>query len=480
MKVSLIVKASGSGAEVVPYLKIGAVLPGAFFLTYLFTKLINRFDREHVFYAMLSVFLGYFTLFIFVLYPNSEALELNGVANFLESYLLVPPSFKKGLISIIRHWNLSLFYVLCEMWSAVVLSMLFWGFANEVTKVHEAKRFYAIFALGANFSGMISGQFGVWVQSVPYNPHLPLDAETQWVYLQMITVLAIGLVIVALFYWLNRSIFHIENVRSLQIPKRSEKVSLSECFSYLRKSKYVTYILILVVAYNIVYNLVDVMWTARVEQLYENSKDVNAYMHQITYVTGFVAIVFAFIVSGNALRHYGWTIAALITPIIWFITTIGFFGSQLFEMQFTDVFSHFVTNPANLILLFGSIQICLGRACKYTVFDETKEIAFIPLPKENQRKGKAVVDGLASRFGKSGGSVIYLVLFTMLDGISATIPYITAIILIMMVLWFIAVRGLGKMVNETIDHEHGSVVDESGLHMDKPAELGANTAQATG
>ena len=57
MKIALIVTADNSGAEVIPFLKIGAVLPGALLFTYIFTKLINRFHREQVFYAMLSGFL---------------------------------------------------------------------------------------------------------------------------------------------------------------------------------------------------------------------------------------------------------------------------------------------------------------------------------------------------------------------------------------------------------------------------------------
>jgi AAA family ATP:ADP antiporter len=113
----------------------------------------------------------------------------------------------------------------------------------------------------------------------------------------------------------------------------------------------------------------------------------------------------------------------------------------------------FFFNPANLILIFSSLQICLGRACKYTVFDETKEISFIPLSKNEQRKGKAVVDGIASRIGKSGGSLIYLILLTLCGNLISTIPYVAVIIFIMIILWILSVINLGKMVNKTIDHE---------------------------
>jgi AAA family ATP:ADP antiporter len=113
----------------------------------------------------------------------------------------------------------------------------------------------------------------------------------------------------------------------------------------------------------------------------------------------------------------------------------------------------------SLILMFGSAQICLGRASKYTVFDETKEIAFIPLSKENQRKGKAVVDGIASRFGKSGGSIIIQCLLLNCGNLALTIPYIAGIYFLVISMWIFAVKNLGKMVKEVIDEGTGNLVE---------------------
>jgi AAA family ATP:ADP antiporter len=44
-------------------------------------------------------------------------------------------------LAIVRNWSFALFYVLAEMWGSVVTSLLFWGFANEVTTVDEAKKY---------------------------------------------------------------------------------------------------------------------------------------------------------------------------------------------------------------------------------------------------------------------------------------------------------------------------------------------------
>ncbi len=140
-KDSIIITASHSGAEAIPFIKLWAVLPSAVLFTVLFTRLSNWFSREKVFYITLSIFLVFFLVFAFVLYPAQEYLHPNELADTLQAIL--PKGFK-GLIAIFRNWTFSLFYVMSELWGTAILSVLFWGFANEVTNVGEAKRFYGV------------------------------------------------------------------------------------------------------------------------------------------------------------------------------------------------------------------------------------------------------------------------------------------------------------------------------------------------
>ncbi len=51
----------------------------------------------------------------------------------------------------------SLSLSLCR-WGSVVVSVLFWGFANQITTVDEAKQFYPLFGLGANVALIFSGR----------------------------------------------------------------------------------------------------------------------------------------------------------------------------------------------------------------------------------------------------------------------------------------------------------------------------------
>ena len=52
----------------------------------------------------------------------------------------------------------TLFYVGAELWGDVVLSLLFWGLANEMTSLQEAPLLYPLFGVGANIGQTVSGK----------------------------------------------------------------------------------------------------------------------------------------------------------------------------------------------------------------------------------------------------------------------------------------------------------------------------------
>ena len=63
-----------------------------------------------------------------------------------------------NLFSIWQYWTLVLYYVMAEFWVGVMVSLLFWQFANEITRSSEAKRFYAMFALIGHLGPAVSAK----------------------------------------------------------------------------------------------------------------------------------------------------------------------------------------------------------------------------------------------------------------------------------------------------------------------------------
>jgi AAA family ATP:ADP antiporter len=57
-------------------------------------------------------------------------------------------------------------------------------------------------------------------------------------------------------------------------------------------------------------------------------------------------------------------------------------------------------------VILGATQNVLSKATKYALFDPTKEMSYIPLDQEAKIKGKAAIDVVGARLGKSGGGLM--------------------------------------------------------------------------
>ncbi len=439
-KDSLVVTAPHSGAEAIPFIKVWAILPGAILLTYLFTRLSNRFSREKVFYIMMSIFLGFFMIFTLILFPAQDFFHPNALADKLQAAL--PKGFN-GLVAMFRNWTFTLFYVMSELWGTAILSVLWWGFANEITQVGEAKRYYGLLMIGANIAGIISGQASVLLCNHTFLPMLPYG-KTSWdqsiLFLNGLIIVA-GILTMGIYRWLNQ---HVIRPSEKHAPPEKIKMSMRKNFAYLAKSKYLLCIALIVLTYNISINLIEVVWKNQIQQLYPNPTEYNIYMGEVMTLMGIIATITA-ILTAFAIQRFSWTFNALIPAITMLVTGIGFFLLVLFPNSgLTWIAAAMGSTPLVLSVALGGFQNCLGRASKYTIFDATKEIAFIPLSQESKQKGKAAIDGVGSRIGKSGGSVIHQTLILIFSSIAACTPYVAGIFLVVILVWIFSVIALGK------------------------------------
>ncbi len=442
-KDSMVVTAENSGAEVIPFIKVWAILPSAILLTFIFTRLANRYSKEKVFYIMMLLFLSFFFIFTFVLFPLQYHLHPNALADRLQAIL---PAGFKGLIALFRNWTFTLFYVMSELWSTAILSVLFWGFANEVTSVKEARRYYGLLMIGGNLAGIGAGQAASNFATHLYIPWIPYG-HTVWdqsVFFLSNTVILSGFATIAIFRWLNKNVIRPDELAKPFHQPEKIKMSMRKNFAYLARSKYLICIASIVVAYNVAMNLIEVVWKNQIKQVYPNPGDYTAYMGDVMTVMGIIATVVSIFFTNSFIRR-SWTAAALIPAITVLVMGIAFFFFTLSEqLGIQWIGALFGTTPLMLSVTCGFFHQATARACKYTLFDATKEIAFIPLGSESRLKGKAAIDGVGSRIGKSGGSVIHQGLLLMLTTVSASTPYVGAIFLIVILAWIFAVVSLGK------------------------------------
>lgn len=441
-----------SGAEVIPFIKVWAMFPGAIFLTVLFTRLSIKYSQERVFYIMITIFLIGYGLFAFILYPFRDYIHPNAFAETLSLYL--PEGFR-GLIATVCNWSFTIFYVLCELWGSLIMNVIFWGFANEVTRIHEARRFYSVFSIFSNIAAIVAGQAANYMNFVNPTMFFSSNQGNSWQQTMMllITVVIIcGLLIMYIFRWMTKNIltgpsfdeFH----QSKREFKKKRKMSVRESFKYLSQSKYLVCIALMVLAYNLTINLVEVVWKDRLRELYPEPADFNKYLNNLTSSVGIVATITSIFMS-RIIGKYGWTKTALITPVIMLITSMGFFAFVIFEHNLSPLALAITgITPLAIAALFGGAQNCLSKAMKYSVFDATKEMAFIPLDHEVKLRGKAAIDGIGSRCGKSGGSLIHQGLILVFGSLTASAPIVAIIIIAAIAGWISSVRTLGVQFAE--------------------------------
>jgi AAA family ATP:ADP antiporter len=438
----LVVTAPGSGAEVIPFLKTWVNLPMAIGFTVLYAKLANALSPEALFYACLFPFIAFFGAFAFVLYPARDA--LHPVA-WCERAAAALPRLAAP-IAIIRNWTYCLFYVMAELWGSVVVSLLFWGFANQITTVDEAKTFYPLFGLGANVALIFSGRAVKYFSQV--RASLPPGVDGWGVSLRgMMTMVVIGGLCVAgtyAFLCKQQAKAAAAGLAAGGAPKKKRakpSMGVGESFTFLAKSPYIRDLATLVVAYGISINLVEVTWKSKIKMQFPNPNEYSAFMGDFSTATG-AATFLMMIASRFIFRRFGWGGAAIITPTVLLVTGVAFFALVLSGNTFAPGLAKMGLTPLMAAVLVGAAQNVFSKSAKYSLFDPCKEMAYIPLDPEVQIKGKAAIDVVCNPLGKSGGSAVQQVLILAFGSLAASTPYLGVVLLLCVLMWLKAAKSL--------------------------------------
>lgn len=436
LKDSIVITASDAGAHVIPFIKIWGMLPLAIGASYLFSKLYSRFGREKTLYIFVGLLLTSYVFFAFVLYPLRNEFYLNNLSEYLK--ITLPEGFK-GFIAMICFWHYTLFYLAAELWSLLILAVLFWGNVNETTSLDEAKGFYPMCMFTGNFAGILSGQISHYFC-------YDLRGVFTWEQTLQLMIFFVGVCSIMIML-INRLLFSykIENIKSQEnksLPRGSFKDNLLTVF----QSKPLCCIAILVVGFGLTSNLIEVVWKESIRHVYPSPQAYNAYINQLTSFIGLMAVIMA-LISRWLFKFVCWSKVVLITPLVLSVTISAFFAAHLINpVHVSQISFFFKVSPIYFVMTLGSIHYVSAMTAKYTIFDTSKEMAFLSINSEDRIRAKSVIDSIGSRLGKSGASTLYQILLIGFGTGLAHISFIALTSLVAIGISIIASQKLGQLI----------------------------------
>jgi AAA family ATP:ADP antiporter len=428
-------------AEVTSFVKVYCLTPAATFFVVIYAYMVNRLSFEQIFTYLTLFFVGFFAIFGFIIFPNIEYFHMS--KELTERLMNEYPNFK-WYIALLSYWSYVVFFVLSELWPNVFYILLFWQFANSITNKEEAKKYYIILALIGNSSLIIVGLVLIKLSSGGINFFgFNLSSESEDLLIKYSTYLIVFfgfLSIVAVKYICanvlpDPSLY--KNAKTDKKPK--EKLGLVDSFKYIIKSKYLWLMLICSASFGLTINLVEAVWKSKIKELYPSIQAHTEFASNYIIWTG-IAIMLFTVIGQILMRKFSWYVSAVIAPIVMISTGVPFFAFVVFDEALASML--FGLSPLVLAVTVGTIQNVFSKGVKYSIWDTSREMLYIPLDEELKTKGKAAVDVTSSKLGKAFSGLVQSLLFTIFPNATYTSisPFLMIFFVIMSLVWIYAVK----------------------------------------
>ncbi|UFX98341.1 NTP/NDP exchange transporter [Candidatus Gromoviella agglomerans] len=416
---------SSCGVEAIPVLKGGPVIVLSVIATFLYHKLSKILSRRALFCSVIYFFVIFYAVYCCFIIPFKACFYLDDSILRLK-HLLGPK--RLALFNVCAHWVDSLFFVVTELWSTMVLLVSFWGFANHITKINEAERFYGIIPM-AGHAGLIVGGM---VVSFLCSKFLDLSFIVSTQSILVIFCISCGLAIYSF----------IKTYDTYQNDGEQRKKEDFVAMSFLQSLKQIWSNLILraiasiTVCFAFCMNMVEVGWKSYLKEATIDEKEYQSVLGIVSSSTGLSSLFVSLLFVNVLVKKFGIYFCAQITPIVAAIVSSLFFASFLVD--------ELIISIPLVVILFGAIHNMMMKAMKLSIFDPTRERMYIPLNEDARVTGKAAVDVFCFRFGKSASSWVQLLLIEFI-GFGSFLASFDAIFLIVALLNFVWIRSIFKI-----------------------------------
>ncbi|NRA73606.1 MAG: hypothetical protein HRU36_02535 [Rickettsiales bacterium] len=455
LKDSLIV--TNIGPEATNFVKMYAVTPAALLVVIIYTYLSERLKFETIFYYFGLVFLLFFLCFGFILHPNQEFFTANAstIEKLVQSdlnlfFFTINLDHFKWFLKIYGKWPFALYYVMAEIWGSIMIFLLFWQFANLTTKTSEAKRLYPAYSFIGHIGAFTSGLAVTFLTSKINKEYF---IQNSMIIASFMTIMTM----IMLRYNIIKARRHyVKNIVAKKAEELKPKLTVIESFKIILSSKYLLLIVIAIMSYGTCLNLFEGVWRMRTGQLYTDTVSYSRFMGQITTYVGLGAMICLFL-GGFVLRTFGWLFGTMILPVSMAIVGTLFFLFSFFGDYITPYANQYGLDIFFMTVMVGGLQYGLTKTFKYSFFDITKEMSFIPAEPHLRSKGKAAVDVIGARWSRSIGALIQsgaFIIFPFATYQTLT-PYLMVVYVIIITIWIFNVKKLSVAYAKKVEqHEH--------------------------
>ncbi len=355
------------GIDYQPTAKIASVAIMVF-VVMLYSKLVDMFEKHHLFYVI-----GGFYTAVFLLI----------------TLLINNPIVGLGNPSIGPHrWLGWLTYFSIESFGSIIVA-LFWSFVASITEAQSAKRGYALIVGGAQV-GSIMGAF------------LAIYSATLGLRL-MFFIATLGIVAIMLMVRLFVSTMPqqvmVGDKTAAKHEKGKKKTGFMEGVKLIISKPYIFGILIVSTLYEVIATIVDFQMKKLASVQYPGPGELASFLGKYGVATNCLALVMALLGTSYLMRRFGLTFCLLTFPVA--------LGGAVTYLWYVAKF----TMPSDLTLMWTAFVVMIvAKGLSYALNNPSKEMMYIPTSKDIKFKAKGWIDMFGNRSAKAGGATVNNVL----------------------------------------------------------------------
>lgn len=411
------------GSAQIPWAKTSSII-FLFPLLMLYSKLLDRYSREKVFYILASAY-GALSLLFSILLAHTQNIAICKPEASLTDW--------SSTIATIVGYS---FYIFVESYGSLIPA-LFWAIAADTTKPESAKKGFSFVVALGQIGGIILPYF---ITTLPRRLGFTTNA------LSLIICSLTTIVMIPLFrYFFTKTpkdllvSYHEQNEKQSQEEKKEEEPGFLDGLKLLLTHKYLLGIFAVVTFPDIITTIFDLHFNALAAEHYSGT-DLSEYLGLYGSSVNFVALTFLLCGISNITRILGIGVSLFLMPIIYGAAILGFITLD------------------SLTFLF--ILMASSKAINYALNGPAIKQLYIPTTHEVRFKAQGWIESFGTRGAKEAGSVFNFLLGPLQKQLGTIAGRTRHAILAsylgfgIIVVWMFIALFLGKKYKKAIDNNN--------------------------